>query len=413
MITVRIVCWFRPCPRRFAGQDQLLKQTDCVVSPRHTSRLATGWVLLAFIIALAFEGQIVASDHADPMSGKKPNANLTGLFAFPKDDNLIVVLNVIAGLTEAPPYDLQPHTFSILMSLTSKIDYDDTANLARYGGTIVNPEKIKPDVTIELKLNNDATLKEKSFEGLAEDGIELWTGVRDDPFIFPRFFGTNVVAVVLSIPMSSFPPGQQDWLIWGTSKRGSKQYDHVGRSLRTMLPRFEFLNTLPPHEHVAAIRQRHDSPGLIDDIARTEIEPLFALRPYDFVPDVMIFTTRTPAGFPNGRRLTDDVAALICEQGDCLLYELSYGISKDYPRKTTNDKPFLKDFPFLAKPWPNREPTPPASLTTAHSVILRLLIVFAVGLILLPWVLVVIYRRRLKKLMPATSQSDATESPED
>ncbi len=72
----------------------------------------------------------------------------------------------------------------------------------------------------------------------------------------------------------------------------------------------------------------------------------------------MIFTTRFPPGYPNGRMLTDDVNAITCTTGDCLLQELSF-IEGDWPRATVNDKPFLADGPYLAEPWLDRPPPPP------------------------------------------------------
>jgi hypothetical protein len=317
------------------------------------------------------------------------------LFAFQRDDQFVVILGVRRALTQPAPFELEPYTYKIHMDLSSAVSFDSQEDLARYGGTVVKPETIRPDVTIEIRLDNEATLREKSFRGLTGvDGIRLWTGVRDDPFIFPRFFGTNIVAIVLSIPISSFPEGQEDWLIWANSHREGKQIDHVGRSNRTMLPRLDFLNTLPPNEHVAALNGRHDDPGLIQDVARNEIMPLFALRQYDFAPDVMIFTTRFPAGFPNGRLLTDDVAKLTCEQGDCLLWELSFADSETWPRQTTNDKPFLDEFPYLAEPWPDRDPSPMPGLTTRNSITLAVLSVLLLLALLAPWVLYIRCRLR-------------------
>src|SRR5262249_29854805 len=66
---------------------------------------------------------------------------------------------------------------------------------------------------------------------------------------------------------------------------------------------------------------------------------------------------RFPAGYPNGRLLTDDVVAKICAAGDCLAQEISF-IEGGWPRATANDKPFLDDWPYLAEPWPEKpEPT--------------------------------------------------------
>ncbi len=337
------------------------------------------------------------SDHADPIKLKRLEAGITGLFAFPNEDKLVVILGVRRALTESPPFDLKPYTYRIHMDLDTAVSFENKEDQNRYGGTVLKPEKIHSKVTIEIRLNDDTTVREKTFAGLNNpDSIRLWTGIRDDPFIFPRFFGTNIVAMVMEIPFTSFPENQQDFILWATSSRKGRQIDHVGRANRTMLPRFDFLNKLPPSEHVAALHKRHDDPGLVQDIARTEIMPLFALRQYDFAPDVMIFTRRFPAKFPNGRLLTDDVAALTCQQGDCLLWELSFADSDDYPRKEVNDKPFLDAFPYLAEPWPTKPVSPTPGLTGKNKTKLVLIILLVVVLFLLPWILYWKCRRNLK-----------------
>ena len=59
--------------------------------------------------------------------------------------------------------------------------------------------------------------------------------------------------MVLSIPMSAFPDGQRDFILWGTAYKDGKLIDHSGRSNRTQQARFDALNALPPSEHVAEI----------------------------------------------------------------------------------------------------------------------------------------------------------------
>ena len=123
---------------------------------------------------------------------------------------------------------------------------------------------------------------------------------------------------------------------------------------RTQNPRFELLNTLNPSKHVEAIKSEHESPSLMRDLLlRVGLESLFAYREWDFVPDVMIYTNRYPVGFPNGRLLRDDVAAILAQHGDTLLLELSHH-NAQWPRRTANDKEFLDKFPYLAEPWPDR-----------------------------------------------------------
>ena len=73
----------------------------------------------------------------------------------------------------------------------------------------------------------------------------------------------------------------------------------------------------------------------------------------------MIYTKRYPIKFPNGRNLKDDVALLTCEQGDCALVEGAVIDSPQWPRATENDKPFKKEFPYLAEVGETTSPLPP------------------------------------------------------
>ncbi len=360
--------------------------------------------------------------------------------------SLIVVLCVRRALTETGTLRLEPYTYRVHMDTHTTVDFGDTPgdepapaaagegymfsdmnaqakvkrptgaeSRVRYGGRIPEPGTIGDDVHIEFKLKNDASLRElvvpRGLKGAGRDEIRIvedlkdlkvdpdritaWAGVRDDPFIFPAFFQTNVVAMVMSIPIAAFPEGTRDWLIWGTSHLGSRQIDHVGRSLRTQNPRFEFLNTLPPREHAEAVHEEHEHPSLMRDLfLRFNFQSLFAYRRWDQVPDVMVFTTRFPVGFPNGRLLTDDVAALLAQHGDTLLLELSHHVG-GWPRLTTNDKEFLSTFPYLAEPWKDREVPPPPGLNPWNKaklvgIVLGLIVLF----VLENWIVAVFYHRR-------------------
>ncbi|HYR21514.1 MAG TPA: hypothetical protein VEP30_01140 [Chthoniobacterales bacterium] len=407
-----------------------------------------GMALFPFIVPLR------ASDHADPIhlpqgmeifDDGKPNAmavaklagNTTDLFVFPiKDDGkladfprnkgqdlnlqpaelaqikaLAVILCVRPALRKAPPLDLSTYTYSINMDLHSRVLFDKADELGRYGGSVPDPEKISSDVTIEIQLNddttlkkqaihspsklfknfdnvhvyNDNTLKEKAGEVLRNAGdIHLYTGYKANTFIFPRFFGTNIVAMVMIIPISCFPEGQQDLLCWATtSDKNGKQFDHVGRSLRTQNPRFDLLNTLPPKDHVAALKKENENPSLMRDLfVKFGFDNLFEYRPWDFTPDVMIYSSRFNAGYPNGRCLNDDVAALLARYGDTLLLELSYKSPK-FPRATTIDKPFLDEFPYLAEPWPDSDAKPGPVLSARNQTIIRIALGVAIAWALL------------------------------
>ena len=226
----------------------------------------------------------------------------------------------------------------------------DRSMQALYGGIVSPPDTIAESVLLEYELdltkddqvpeNSQAILTKERVEGLRgrfnvvtnangfkKGFINVQAGVFDDPFIFPRFFRRNVVGIVTSIPLSALPPLARHGpiLLWATTHDASGvQIDHVGRSLRTQLPRFGYLNTLHPSEHVKAITQVHAQPTIMEDVLATFLSPLEAHRHYDSSPDVMIYDLRKPARFPNGRALPDDVAETLAEAGETLLLELSY-----------------------------------------------------------------------------------------
>ena len=77
----------------------------------------------------------------------------------------------------------------------------------------------------------------------------------------------------------------------------------------------------------------------------------YVLQPrkrYDLQPDVMIYNRNDPGGYPNGRRLDDDIVGIACELGDCVLQEVaSFEEEVEWERIKTHDPPFLSEFPYL------------------------------------------------------------------
>jgi hypothetical protein len=214
-------------------------------------------------------------------------------------------------------------------------------------------------------------------------------------------------------------------------EHGTEQIDHVGRSNRTQLGRFDTLNELPPTQHIAEIKRLKkvwdDRFNFLNSYQQTVpiaglVQYVIQIRKYDIAPDVMIYTNRFPPGFPNGRQLPDDVAAATCATGDCILQELSY-IEGGWPRATTNDKPFLNDFPYLAEPWPSsaEKPFPKPSIYSFGFVkgvlpfvagfigwptlIFILVLVFAVG-----WVVIEVLRRLILVLVRLISRKKRRKS---
>lgn len=320
---------------------------------------------------------------------------------FAGDRRLIISLCVRRALNaeDSRLLDLQPYTYRVHLDLAPPVRFvDPDASTGRitgvardeiqnarsmqvlYGGMITQPEDIVETAMLEFRLG----LSKKGVPYLKRDETRAWgfrgpheltvrarpgqpgpdemaitTGVFDDPFIFPRFFRRSVVAVVASIPISSLmqtpPPGPVPILLWATTHKGNRQIDHVGRSLRTQLPRFGYLNEKRPSDHVRAIARVHAEPTILEALLGSIVAPLFAHRHYDSVPDVMVYDLRKPALFPNGRWLEDDVAQILANAGETLLFELSYAESRESPRATRDDKAFLSRFPYLAKPWTSKQ----------------------------------------------------------
>jgi hypothetical protein len=430
-----------------------------------------------------------ASDHADPLNNPllfwkstPPEGNITDLFVFPAKNGtqLVVILAVRPSLT-GKPVRLDQFEYTVHMDLKSTVNFNNPQNNARYGGTVGTPQDIRETTTITYRLKGDGETRELptiNIEGQQlkpgevqvwggnvlesrkvtafktgtdangmfemngyepgtappdETKVNVWTGISDDPFIFPNFFRTNVVAMVATIPMTYFA-NKMNWIVWATASKGGEQIDHVGRSLRTQNPRFEIVNTLHPSKHVAAIMNANKHPTLMRDVlVWLGINNLFAYRPsWDYVPDVMLFTRQKgiqfgefevvspdgkpsiaantsdgQASFPNGRFLTDDVADRLARYGDTLLKELSFVVrpcdppskpecAPNWPRVTVNDKPFQGQenqnqrlfegqFPYLAAPWPSdaRGERPKLALSTASvmKIVIGLIVVILVWLL--------------------------------
>ncbi len=253
------------------------------------------------------------------------------------------------------------------------------------------PNQLKTSAAITFQLDDTAQLSGVRFDGLRNtDQIRQFAGVRDDPFIFPDFFGTNVIAAAFSIPVTAFPEGQQDFVLWGTTHRDGELIDVVGRGIRSQLPRFALvLNQAEPPDQLAVLS---DAKLLWDGIyeffhnkrewwsqALSEIiRNNFQLREFDLVPDVLIYSNRLPVGFPNGRQLPDDIVAKLCTAGDCLLVDLSL-FDGAWPRAAENDKEFLDEFPYLAEQWPYGPESPPSTDSIWPYIILLLVVLAVLG----------------------------------
>ncbi|MCA9243641.1 MAG: hypothetical protein KDA32_06790 [Phycisphaerales bacterium] len=297
-----------------------------------TNRIGRLLSLCAFAIGGVGMGAALAADHGDaPLlaDAGRNDARLTDLFAFTRGENLVLAV----CLDPAVPVDATEYTFSSDLKVSINIDnhsevrFDNADDVATYGGTIVNPNRIRKDVSFKIRFDRLGRphLRTSGLRRQCRD-IRLFAGLRDDPFIRGPRLGRNVAAIVIELPLECVVDrhgshGHNDpdntLLIWATSdvpELDGPFQDMAGRALRSMFPENDAMNQLEPRRHS---------------------------RELGVAPDVVIFNTDQPAAFPNGRELADDVVDLV---GDPRI------LGNDAPFPTENDRPFLSDFPYLPTP---------------------------------------------------------------
>jgi hypothetical protein len=310
---------------------------------RIQSRLAPGIALLG-ILYTGTPGHFVnAADHGDTphlISILRHDARISDLHVYTNGENLVLALSTfpnLPGMSYQFPADL---TLRFHIDNHSEVSFDDLDDLEKFGGTIVQPQNMGADVVLEFTFDDFGApiLDASGLTGLQEDDIQVFAGMRDDPFIRGPQIGRNVAAVVVELPLEHVLGDSSTILVWATSKvpdiNGS-QSELGARALRSQCPQ-PGCNAM-------------DGPDL--DL-RNETSPhkywKLGLR-----PDVVIFDTSRPAGFPNGRLLTDDVIDIVAAFGGQNI------LGNDAPCPTANDVPFLSTFPYLAAPQSGVQPPPP------------------------------------------------------
>lgn len=278
------------------------------------------------VASLASPGLSSAADHADApiLTGLgRSDARITDLFAYVRGNNIVLALctdpTVPPGVTSyLYPSDL---TLTINIDSHSKVRFGNEADLAQFGGTVVNPNSISPDRKLTITFDDDGN-PHVDADGIADRDLRdasFFAGLRDDPFIRRPRKGRNVAAVVIELPRRALSKNNEPLLIWATTHVPDFDgpiAEHAGRALRSMF--IEPANVLTPKE---------------------------LSRELGLVPDVMILDPTHPTMFPNGRTLIDDVVDLVVDLPPDGLMPPE---GPEFP--TMNDVPFLPDFPYLAPP---------------------------------------------------------------
>lgn len=274
--------------------------------------------------ALLSPALLLASDHADTqilVANGRHDARISDLFAFRNGDNLVLIVCMNPAIGPKVIYYEFPTDVLLRLAIDvdSQVDFTNPVDLQKYGGTIVQPDNIQEDILIDITFDaaNQPQIVASGMPAGAVDRMNVFRGLRDDPFIRGPLIGKNIAAIVLEMPLADVLGPQDTLLIWTTSAVTGMPGDFQemgGRALRSQLAENLNMNTLHPSEHMSHM---------------------------GVAPDVMIYDTSRPASFPNGRLLTDDVVDLV---GDPRL------LNTDAPHPSANDKPFLATFPYLAGP---------------------------------------------------------------
>jgi hypothetical protein len=264
------------------------------------------------------------SDHGDTKhltELKRDDAKIADFYAFSRDGRLVLVMTVQVPL----PANLDQFQFPMDVAYRFMVDRDamvlpgDEEDARLFGGVVKDPASIKEDVVVEVRFAASGHfVKVIGLSPGLDQGVNVYAGVRDEPFIRSTRIGLNMAAIVVELPLSRVlsdlsKPIILTWATTDVDAVGGDQDELGARAYRSMDPQNDTLNTFHPNQHLAQ----------------------FGMR-----PDVVIFDTSRPAAFPNGRDLADDVVDLIGRQD-----------GPPYP--STNDVPFLTQFPYLAPPHPS------------------------------------------------------------
>ena len=215
-----------------------------------------------------------------------------------------------------------------------------------------------PDDKVKAKLKGESTPFGADPVVIHDDGLTAFAGRRDDPFFFDLtgflnilepgrsligcgtptshpehnfFAGRNVSSIVLEVPSSLLTGDSSKIGVWASTSVPDLQIDRMGRPAIATV--FIPNNPIPPDrvsDGKASLKNTYNHSDPVNDQAnfRGEIvhtlTTLFSLNDATdpntgddagqiqglanfLLPDILTFDTASTAGFPNGRKLNDDV----------------------------------------------------------------------------------------------------------
>jgi hypothetical protein len=318
------------------------------------------------------------SDHFDLLDPLAPDPNkapldIGDLYAFqsPGDPTRSALILTVNPLTLGPAFD--PNA---VYRINVDTDEDARADLA-FSVVFSPPERGRQQATVYRAAGDEAREPEATGDVLfhdvevsagpdpvivESDGYRFFAGVRSEPFFADvdgllhefQFTGTdffgdkNVFAIALEVPNEAFASGASVG-VWGrTSLRQDGRLvpvDRIGGPGVTNFLHQTQEEKRPymegePAEDRAVFGERFapaiEHMGFTADEARDMVEGM--------LPDVLRYDPSRPAGYPNGRLLSDDVL-------DLAVSMVTHGTVPGDGVGPHDD--YLAEFPFLGPPHPS------------------------------------------------------------
>jgi Domain of unknown function (DUF4331) len=285
----------------------------------------------------------LASDHTDTplhVDTGRDDARITDFWSFVQNGRLVMIM----GINPFLPAEVREYvfptdvTYSFFIDRDSSVSFNDPVVKAAFGGTVDYPIRIREDITFNVTFDRwnrpqvEVVAASYSMSERIRERMRIFTGLRAEAFIFAPFVNNNIGAIVIDVPIDEIKRDDNDddtLLLWTTTCVGdfTGPFQELGgRTLNSQFDEKLALNFIHPSQHRAALNVN---------------------------PDLIILNTRGPSGFPNGRRLQDDivdkVAALPAPFNDARAFDLEFTLAGFHA--TLNDiAPLPGAFPYLANP---------------------------------------------------------------
>ena len=329
-----------------------------------TVRRAIGAGVAAAVFAVLL---VRGADHGDA-PGVRINSRLdiNDVYAFQAPGNaghtvLIMTVSPLAGITGATTF--HPQGKYLLKVDTNADAVEDTT----FRITFSNPDDngVQRVRLKEIAGRDDDGEDGNGVEANGPTGANIAVGAGgtlragrfDDPFFFdllsfrnglafcPGGVGTNffrgldTLAIVLELPSAHFGTSQIG--VWGLTSQGGKTIDRMGRpAINTVFIPSNLKDAFNETKPADDFRR-------FGQIVTNALASLGAANPAGLaqflLPDILTVDTSDASGFPNGRRLPDDVI------------DIELGLITNNAVTTdcvANDSNFRTTFPYLAVPNP-------------------------------------------------------------